>query len=203
MPENTRQRILQFLQVQRRCTVTQLSIAFQLTRPNIRYHLERLVETGAVEMEVAKPAARSRGRPEHTFRLALTSRPNNLAQLADILLDQVGGEEDLRRVAEILAAGEDLPRQPTQRLNRVIQLLNLKRYQARWEAHSQSPRIIFRNCPYAAVLPNHPELCRLDAHMLEQYLGTPVEQLARMEIFSSQPPACVFALRAAAAQHTL
>jgi len=77
----------------------------------------------------------------------------------------------------------------------VVQILNLKRYQARWDAHAQAPRILLHNCPYAAVLENHPELCRMDAYMIAQLLGLPVEQLARMDIFGSHPPACVFAVR--------
>lgn len=198
MSDPTRQRIIQYLQIHRRCTIAQLSEVFLLTRPNIRYHLEKLVADGIVEMEVEKASTRTRGRPMHAYRLAALTRPNNLAQLTDALLDQLDGEEGLQRVAQLLAAGADLPRQATQRLNRLIQILNLKRYQARWEAHSQSPRIILHNCPYAAVLPAHPELCRLDALLLEQYLGAPVEQLARMDIFDNQPPACVFAVRAGA-----
>lgn len=196
MPGSTRQRIIEYLQAQRRCTVPQISDAFHMTRPNMRYHLEKLVADGTVEVS-SRPdsASHGRGRPVQIYQLAANSHPSNLAQLVDVLLDQVTGEEQLRQIATALAADGEQPRHATQRINRVVQILNLKRYQARWEAHAQAPRIILRNCPYAAVLENHPELCRIDAMMLEQLLGLPVEQLVRMDIFDSQPPACIFAVR--------
>jgi predicted ArsR family transcriptional regulator len=183
------------MQAQRRCTIPQLSAAFAMTRANMRYHLEKMVAEGVLEVTHSTPEGRGRGRPVQTYQLALTAHPNNLAQLADTLLRQVTSVEQLRQLAHALAAEPDLPRQVTQRINRVIQLLNLKRYQARWEAHAQAPRIILRNCPYAALLPDHPELCQLDAYLLEHLLDMPVEQLARMDVFDSRPPACIFAVR--------
>lgn len=195
MVNPTRERIIEYLQTQRRCTVPQISDAFHMTRANMRYHLEKLVADGTVEVSRPLVPARVRGRPVQVYQLAVSSRPSNLPQLVDILLNQLTGEEQLQQIAAALAADGDIPRHVTQRISRVVQILNLKRYQARWEAHAQAPRIILRNCPYAAVLANHPELCRMDAYMLEQLLNLPVEQLARMDIFDSQPPACIFAVQ--------
>lgn len=166
-----------------------------MTRANMRYHLEKLVADGTVEVTDQQGDLKRRGRPVQVYQLSANSHPSNLPQLVDILLNQVTNEEQLRQIAAALAADGDLPRHATQRINRVVQILNMKRYQARWEAHAQAPRIILRNCPYAAVLENHPELCRMDAYMLEQLLGMPVEQLVRMDIFDSHPQACVFAVR--------
>jgi len=195
MPPSTRQKIIEYLHDQRRCTVPEISEAFYMTRANMRYHLEKLVADGTVEVTNQHSDAKGRGRPVQIYQLAANSHPSNLPQLVDILLNQVTGEEQLRKIAEVMAADGEMSRHATQRINRVVQILNLKRYQARWEAHAQAPRILLHNCPYAAVLENHPELCRMDAYMLAQLLGLPVEQLARMDIFGSHPPACVFAVR--------
>ncbi len=195
MPPTTRQKIIEYLQVQRRCTVPEISTAFYMTRANMRYHLEKLVADGTVEVTNQRSDGKVRGRPVQVYQLAAHSHPSNLPQLVDVLLNQLTGEEQLRNIAEALAADGESPRHITQRINRVVQILNMKRYQARWEAHAQAPRIILHNCPYAAVLENHPELCRMDAYMLERLLGLPVEQLTRMDIFGSHPPACIFAVR--------
>ena len=196
MPPTTRQKIIEYLQVQRRCTVPEISTVFYMTRANMRYHLEKLVADGTVEVTNQRSDGKVRGRPVQVYQLAAHSHPSNLPQLVDVLLNQLTGEEQLRNIAEALAADGESPRHITQRINRVVQILNMKRYQARWEAHAQAPRIILHNCPYAAVLENHPELCRMDAYMLERLLGLPVEQLTRMDIFGSHPPACIFAVRA-------
>ncbi len=53
-------------------------------------------------------------------------------------------------------------------------------YQARWEARSSGPRIVFAHCPYAMILPEHPELCQMDASLLESVLEVSVVQAARL-----------------------
>ena len=60
---------------------------------------------------------------------------------------------------------------PTRRLYTAIQNLNKMNYFAHWEARHEGPRIIFSHCPYAAILPEHPELCQLDEFLLEIMVG--------------------------------
>jgi predicted ArsR family transcriptional regulator len=64
--------------------------------------------------------------------------------------------------------------------------LNQLHYQARWEAGAEGPRIILGQCPYAAVIGNHPELCRMDMSLLEGMLDTQVEQRVKLG------PMCIF-----------
>ena len=57
----------------------------------------------------------------------------------------------------------------------------------------QMPRVvILGHCPYAEILPSHPELCLLDAHLLEVLLEVPVKQTARQEKTSQGLRQCVF-----------
>jgi predicted ArsR family transcriptional regulator len=65
-------------------------------------------------------------------------------------------------------------------------------YHARWEAGSQGPRLIFGHCPYAALIGKHPELCRMDAALLEKLMGEAVTQMFKIGREGSS--VCVFVL---------
>ena len=74
----------------------------------------------------------------------------------------------------------------------LIEKLNEMHYQSRWEAGADGPRVIFGRCPYAAVIEGHPELCQMDANLLENMFGREVRQLGRIE---KAQGLCVFAVR--------
>jgi predicted ArsR family transcriptional regulator len=80
----------------------------------------------------------------------------------------------------------------TRRLALTIERLNALHYQARWEAHAQGPRVILEHCPYAAILAKHSELCQMDGFLLQDLLGTNVEQSARLELNARGLPFCMF-----------
>lgn len=200
----TRQKILDYLREHHQATAPEISAALNMTRENIRYHLSELLEAGLIEVvPVSNGKPRGRGRPVRLYRPSSAQRPNNLLQLASLLLDSFqeanAGCADpapaLRRFAAAMVDAEPFPKNLTQRLNKVMQSLNQKRYQARWEARPQGPLLILRNCPYAALLPEHPELCQIDAYFLEAMTGRAVDQAARMDPFTGRPPACLFYLR--------
>jgi predicted ArsR family transcriptional regulator len=78
------------------------------------------------------------------------------------------------------------------RLTQAVDLLNELHYQARWEAGIDGARIILGHCPYATIIANFPELCRMDAFLLEQRTGSPVEQLSRLQPSVKGYPFCTF-----------
>ncbi|MFC2053962.1 hypothetical protein ACFLV7_06640, partial [Chloroflexota bacterium] len=78
------------------------------------------------------------------------------------------------------------------RLHYTIEYLNKLIYRARWEAHSEAPRIILGYCPYANILPEHPELCSLDGYLLEELLGAPVTQISKLTTDERGIPSCTF-----------
>jgi predicted ArsR family transcriptional regulator len=59
--------------------------------------------------------------------------------------------------------------------------LNELGYQARWEARPGDPQVQFGHCPYTAIIADHPELCLLDAALLESMLGNSAIQTAKLE----------------------
>jgi predicted ArsR family transcriptional regulator len=80
----------------------------------------------------------------------------------------------------------------TQRLAKAVLRLNELGYQARWEAHSEAPHVILGHCPYALILPEHPELCQMDAHLLESLLGQPARQTKKLAVDSNGKHYCQF-----------
>jgi len=86
-------------------------------------------------------------------------------------------EAGLRALA-LRLGGNDLPGPDTpllRRLTLVVGRLNELHYQAHWEAGADGARIILGHCPYAAIIAAHPELCWMDAFILEQRTAWPVE----------------------------
>ena len=201
----TRQRILDYLENHRTVTADDLSRALQVTAADIRYHLSVIVEEKKVERINVRPG-NGRGRPAGLYSLAQSIKEEPLTPLTDALLNvlfvfnsmemqqnfMVQLVNHLARQSEVSKSttGTSL----TKRILRAILRFNDLGYQARWEAHAVSPRIILGNCPYNAILNNHPELCQMDALLLENLLKTPVRQIVRKESCSYGVNQCVFVI---------
>jgi hypothetical protein len=86
------------------------------------------------------------------------------------------------------------PRSPAAgRLAAFVSELSRMNYQARWEAGAEGPRILFGQCPYAAILAGHPELCQMDRELIAAGTDQPVRQDSQIGVGSST--ACAFQLR--------
>jgi predicted ArsR family transcriptional regulator len=200
--KTTRQQILEVLQSKGQASAAEIGSLLHLTSANVRHHLGNLEREGLVQPGGNAPGS-GRGRPALLYRLRAPAQAHNLDYLSSILLRlraHSSTEEDL---AARLAAGLldefaplELARSPAMRVASAVQRLNKFHYQARWEAHTSGARIILGHCPYAAIVQNHPELCRMDAELLEGLLGAAVEHTARLEPAPSGLPQCVFTIRA-------
>lgn len=172
-----------------------------MTPANARRHLGILASDGRVEVSVRM--RRGKGRPEKLYCLSIRSTGDNLTALAETLLEEIPPsqqEERMRTIGrKILTAltGQVKPRsQPLlQRLNEVVRLLNQMRYQARWEAGPQGPRLILGHCPYRSLVDSHPEICRMDEALLEAALGENVLRTAKLESGADGLSFCVFVVR--------
>jgi predicted ArsR family transcriptional regulator len=105
-------------------------------------------------------------------------RPNPIRELAQVMCGSSGK-----------SAGSQ-----TQKLTLAVSKLNNMNYQARWEAHAAGPRLILAHCPYLKILDRHPELCVMDAYLLEEMLAMEAHLLVRREPNRMGVPHCVFAL---------
>ncbi len=199
----TRQRIIEYLQRKQTASAGDISRALHLTAADIRHHLSVLESEGVVEVIRKKPTP-GRGRPTSIYQLskqALSHGLAGLSRLSKALLEETrdrlpaeGNEAFWRQVAQRMVSAEYQPvRNPSQRFVNAVQLLNQMNYQARWEARLDSPLVIFSHCPYADILPEHPELCRIDEHLLSLLLASPVHLTIRLQPNPQGVPQCIFA----------
>lgn len=197
--QTTRQRILDYLEINRTATSIDLSRAFRMTSANLRHHLAILQEDGLIS-SVGQQPANGRGRPTLIYMITKQSSDHSLGELASALFEQVLGKraskqrsQRLKRLAENMQGNTGKPDGSiTQRLVAAIEQLNLLRYRSHWEAHTAGPRVILGQCPYASIIDKHPELCNMDAHMIAGMLGELVTQTAKIERKPNGIAACVF-----------
>ncbi|MEJ2264571.1 MAG: ArsR family transcriptional regulator [Anaerolineales bacterium] len=196
--KSTRERILDYFATHKTVTATELSHALQVTPANVRHHLAILLNREQIQA-VGERAPKGPGRPARVYCLSQQAIGENLDSLSRALLEEAldalgpGKQNDfLRGVADRLQGGSKMKGSLTQRLYEAVQRLNAMHYQSRWEAHAEAPRIIFEHCPYRSILPDHPELCRMDASLLEAMLDRPAEQTAKLAQDANGATYCLF-----------
>jgi predicted ArsR family transcriptional regulator len=195
---NTQRRIVETLQGAMSASTVELAGTLGMTVANVRHHLAILKENLTVEM-VERRSSPGRGRPTYLYRLRPQALQNNLDALCQALLDECLADlseperlQFIQRVATRLVSSQTpganasrviAPRDSHLglRLTQAVQVLNQMHYQARWEAHTRGPRVFFNACPYLAILPEYPELCRLDSQLLAALAGLPAYQAARID----------------------
>jgi len=198
----TRAQILTYLETRQTATANEIARALQVTPANIRHHLGKLNADGLVTVVGERPAG-GRGRPTQVYSLA--NQGDNVPQLASALLvmglKHLNGEEKdtfLMSLANQMAArsspplGDKTKQHITQRLVETVRKLDEMNYQPRWEAHVDAPYIILEHCPFLEILDDHPELCRLDAFLIEKLLGDKVIQKAKRQINRLGTRFCLF-----------
>jgi predicted ArsR family transcriptional regulator len=194
----TRQQIIDYLQANRMATAIEMSQALQVTAANIRHHLKLLTISELVEVVGSQPR-HGRGRPMQLYSLTENALKHNLDGLASALLCTLltgsNESEKLNQIATYLLEDYQAASNIHARLNQAIKHLNELHYQASWEASPNGPRLILRNCPYASILLQHPELCRMDTELLAQMLGQTMQQTAKLARFPDGAPHCAFVRR--------
>ena len=207
--KTSRQRLLEYIQAHRVVTVEDLSRALRMTRANARHHLGILKEQGVVELVGQRPS-QGKGRPAQIYSLSEQMQSHNLDRLVSVLLQEILSPKPIDKQVRVFQslAQRMLASQPsergsqevqtppspnlTQRLYAAVRRLNEFNYQARWEAHSLAPQLILGHCPYASILPQHPEMCRFDSVLLEEMLGCAVIQTAKLESDPRGAVHCIF-----------
>ena len=201
MKVTTQSRILNFLRKNQVATADELGRSLDMTGANIRHHLANMEANG--QLIVISRRVEGRGRPTNVYAISNQVLDNGLEDLAEAVMEawlmSLKGdlrEKALRSIAARLAGSfnvapaTSIPRKMALAVDR----LNTLHYQARWEAGALGARVILGHCPYAEIIDRHPELCRMDAYLLEAQLGLPARQLAKMERGRDGFPRCVFAI---------
>jgi predicted ArsR family transcriptional regulator len=184
-------------------SAVEISRSLRVTAANVRHHLSILVADGRVT-RLGFRSEKGPGRPVAIYGNTMGSAGNNLGGLVDVLLGKAMEEKNDLEVEHFLGelAQKMLPNKPSgrevnviRRLAQTVGELSEHGYAARWEAHAAAPRIILENCPFAEVIDKHPELCQMDAALLQQQLGAPVEQTAKLEKNARGTRFCQFILK--------
>jgi predicted ArsR family transcriptional regulator len=199
MRQTTRLRILDYLRRQRTASVHELSRALSMTGANIRHHLAVLESNYLVE-SISQRQER-RGRPENVYGLSRRLLDDGLDELAEAMLNvwlkngtEAALEAGLRSMA-LQLGGENMPEPDLplkHRLTRLVSRLNELHYQAHWEAGVDGPHVFLGHCPYAAIIASNPELCQMDAYLLERWTGLPVVQTAKLQTSIKGYPYCAY-----------
>ena len=193
MPVTTaRHKVLAYLNKTRTASAREISRALKMPAANVRHHLRILVADGRLEV-ISVRARAARGRPEKVYSLPRAALGDNLSALADAVLAEAGSNVQMEALAKHLAGEAYLAGQPiAKRLTLIVERLNKMNYHAHWEAGSAGPRLVFGHCPYAAIIEKHPELCRMDEVMLQEWMGQSGTQISKIGKDGSS--VCVFVI---------
>jgi predicted ArsR family transcriptional regulator len=174
-----RQKVLTYFEKSRTASAREIARALKMSAATVRHHLRVLVSDGRLELWAAR-GGDGPGRPEKIYALPQATLGDNLTALSDALLTEAGSGVGMEALARRLAGGVNFADEPLAKsLNETIEKFNQMSYHAHWEAGSEGPRILFGHCPYATIIDRHPELCKMDATILQQLMVQPVRQVFR------------------------
>ncbi|HSM23231.1 MAG TPA: winged helix-turn-helix transcriptional regulator [Anaerolineaceae bacterium] len=175
MDKSTQEDILISLSKHQSLSVLELSTMLNLTKADIRYHISKLLKKNLVLRE--KPHTGLPGRPAARFKITSDFYENNLVFLIDGLIAVHENRSDLFSKLESYFVNHikfDKNQLSLNNLNKIIQILNIFHYKARWETHYQGPSIFFNNCPYRQLIQKYPEFCELDRMVISSCLDQEV-----------------------------
>jgi predicted ArsR family transcriptional regulator len=193
---STRGRVVTLLRRSGR-TVEELAQALGLTDNGVRAHLATLERDGIVQQQGT--VSRGSGKPAYVYELTPEAeaifpkayRPV-LGQLLDIMVERLGPEETealLRAVGRRMADGRTVPADGLRtRLEVCVTVLGELGGLAELEEHDGAFVVRGYSCPLTAVVPGHPEVCRLVETLLTALANAPV----RERCDRGESPRCCF-----------
>ncbi len=166
-------------------TVDDLARALGLTDNGVRAHLAALERDGIVRQRGV--VRRGSGKPAYVY--GLTSQAEELfpkaygpvlRELLSVLAERVGPEETevlLRAVGSRMADGHDVPAGGVRaRLEAAVAVLTELGGLAELEERDDTVLIRGYSCPLTAMVPDHPEVCRMAETLLTELTGVPIHE---------------------------
>ena len=194
---STRGRIVMLLRRDSR-TVDELAQILNMTDNAVRAHLTTLERDGFVQQ-----LGERRGSSKPAFIYELSADAEQLfpkaygpvlRQLLEVLSEEMTTDELealMRRTGRRLAEQQHLPAGDLQsRLQMAVNVLNELGGLAELEQRNGSFYIHGYSCPLAAVVPGHPEVCRLAETLLTELVGQPVKECCN----GNEPARCCFSV---------
>lgn len=198
---STRGRLIALLRRETR-TVDELAQMLQLTDNAVRAHLAALERDGLVRQRGVRRGSGS-GKPAYAYELTDEAElffPKPYAAVLGELFDALESrmptdqmEALLRDVGRRLgsAASPSGGGDPRARLEAAVTALNALGGLAELEERDGALSIRGYSCPLAAVVPEHPEVCRLAEAFVSEAAGLPVHECCEHDQI---PPHCRFEL---------
>jgi predicted ArsR family transcriptional regulator len=179
----TRGRIITLLRRASR-SVDELAQALDLTHTAVRAHLAALERDGLVQQRSERLGNR---KPSSVYDLAPTAEflfPQSysqlLYQLLEVLQERMTPEEGddlLRTVGRRMAAQWTIPPgELSVRMEAAVEVLNELGGLMERETGEETLCIRGYRCPFAAVVLEHPAVCRLAETLLTELVGVPVQE---------------------------
>lgn len=181
--ESTRGQLVALLRRSSR-TVEELAQALGLTDNGVRAHLATLERDGIVRQ---RGSVRRGGGGKPAYVYELTPEAEDLfpkayepvlRRLLDVLSERMGPEESealLRAVGHRLAEVQTVPEDGVRaRLEAAVAVLNELGGLVELEERDGAFVIRGYSCPLAAVVPGHPEVCRMGETLLTELAGVPI-----------------------------
>ncbi len=194
---STRGRIVMLLRRDSR-TVDELAQLLNMTDNAVRVHLATLERDGFVQQ-----LGERRGSSKPAFIYELSADAEQLfpkaygpvlRQLLEVLSEEMTTDEVealMRRTGRRLAEQQHLPHGDLQsRLQVGVNVLNELGGLAELEERNGAFYIQGYSCPLAAVVPGHPEVCRLAETLLTELVGQPVKESCN----GNKPARCCFSV---------
>ena len=184
----TSTQILDIIREHGQSTTAKLSKEMQLTRANIRYHLNNLEEEGWISRS-GTISSGSKGRQDIVFRPTHKCESRfHLSTLKMMYATLFEGKNHTEfnqnrelYVDNFMERYNILPLSGTlqQRLFALVRILNEVGYQAKWEARPEGPQISISECPYRSFILDCKRMCLVDKRLMEKILGgsSPVDIL--------------------------
>lgn len=185
--KTTRDRVLQTLLAQRRCTINELARAVDINPISVRHHISRLEADGLVTSEEIRHGV---GRPKRLYFLTEMGReqfPTHYLRFTIRLLEQLKEtmpKEMLNNlfieIAKDMASNYETDMRGMtieEKLKLVASLLNNEGFSVEWEKQGKDYIIRGINCPYYHIGQNHPEVCVLDQSLISTMLSVPAEKI--------------------------
>lgn len=188
--KNTRERVLQTLLANERCTINDLADSVDINPISVRHHISRLEAEGLVISAEEKHGV---GRPRRVYFLTEKGRehfPTRYIRLTLRLLEQLKANLPKNVVRKLFTQmAKDLAEEYAEevdglsmeeRLQLLQQLLSVEGFQIEWEHKGEGFVLREINCPYYHIGQTHPEVCVIDQTLIATLLGMPTTKVECM-----------------------
>lgn len=185
---DTRDRVLQTILNNPRCTINELAEAVGINPISIRHHITNLQAEGLVNYEDERHGV---GRPRRVYFLTeagVEQFPTRYVRLTIRLLKQLKEKMPETLVKELfIQMAEDLANEIAssseldgltieERLQIVRKFLQHEGFDINWEKRGNTYYIHESSCPYYHVGQNHPEVCSVDEVIISTLLSLPASK---------------------------